>query len=474
MRRRTKIVATVGPASETPGMVRQLLQAGVDVVRINLSHGPLGLHLARLATVRQVARELGNPVAVLADLPGPKIRAGSFPPDGTILATDDVVRLVPGSGGSDHEQINVEYPALLTEVAVGERVVIGDGAVVLEVVGVDDSAATAVVRNGARVQGRPGVHLACEALTSPTPEDLVLADAVADAGVDFIAVSLVRHERDVVKIRDVVGGRARLVAKIETRAAVEGLAGIADVSDAVMVARGDLGLDCPLEDVPHMQKRIIRHCVEHGVPVITATQMLESMVNAPAPTRAEVSDIANAVFDGTDALMLSGETAIGHDPVLVVRTMASIAARAEAEASYDSWGERLASVERLAHLDVPRRTAAAMTHAAWQAARDIDAAAILCCTRSGRTAVAMARFRPQARLVGLSPDPATVRAMQLSWGVIPMQVDTYSSTDEMVWFATERVAGSVVTTGDLVVVLAGAPGGPGDWSTDVLRLVKIV
>ncbi len=474
MRRRTKIVATIGPASEAPETVRDLLLAGVDVVRINLSHGPLDQHLGRLATVRRVADEVGKPVAVLADLPGPKIRAGSFPPDGTILATDDLVRLVPGIGGSDHAQIHVEYPALLTEVAAGERVIIGDGAVVLEVLDVDDREVTAVVRNGARVQGRPGVHLACEALTAPTPEDCVLADAVAAAAVDFIAVSFVRHQGDVLKIRDVVGDRARLVAKIETRAAVERLAVIADAADAVMIARGDLGIDCPLEDVPHMQKRIIRHCVEHGVPVITATQMLETMINAPSPTRAEVSDIANAVFDGTDALMLSGETAIGHDPALVVRTMASIAARAEAEASYDRWGERLASVERLRNLDVPSRTAAAMTHAAWQAARDIDAAAILCCTRSGRTVVAMARFRPEAQLVGLSPDPATVRAMQLSWGVIPMQVDTYSSTDEMVWFATERVAGSVVTAGDLVVVLAGAPGGPQDWSTDVLRIIEVV
>ncbi|MBA2386769.1 MAG: pyruvate kinase [Acidimicrobiia bacterium] len=474
MRRRTKIVATLGPASETPDTVRQLIIAGVDVARINLSHGPLDQHLGRLATVRRVADEVGKPVAVLADLPGPKIRAGSFPPQGTILATDDLVRLVPGTGDSDHEEINVDYPALLTDVGTGERVIIGDGAVVLEVLDVDDHAVTAVVRNGARMQGSPGVHLVCEALISPTPEDCVLADAVANAGVDFIAVSFVRHADDVSKIRDVVGARARLVAKVETRAAVENLADIAKAADAVMVARGDLGIDCPLEDVPHMQKRIIRHCVEHGVPVITATQMLETMVNASSPTRAEVSDIANAVFDGTDALMLSAETAIGHDPVLVVRTMASIAARAEAEASYHSWGERLASVERLAHLDVPGRTAAAMTHAAWQAARDIDAAAILCCTRSGRTAIAMARFRPEAKLVGLSPDPGTVRALQLSWGVTPMRVDTYSSTDEMVWFATERATGSVVMAGDLVVVLAGAPGGPGDWSTDVLRIVKVL
>jgi len=471
--RRTKIVATIGPASESPAILRRLFEAGVDVVRLNLSHGPIDEHLDRLAAVRATADAFGKPVAVIVDLPGPKIRAGSFPDEGAILVTDALVRLVPGNERSTAAEIQVDYPALLHEIARGERVIVGDGTVVLEVLDVGDDVATAIVRNGARMQGRPGVHLMCEALTSPTEEDCVLADVMAGAGVEFVAVSFVRGARDVIAIRDVVGTRARVVAKIETGAAYDALAGIAEAADAIMVARGDLGIDCPLEDVPHMQKRIIRHCVEHGVPVITATQMLESMINAPLPTRAEVSDVANAVFDGTDALMLSGETAIGHDPALVVRTMSGIAARAEADASYHQWAERLAGLERVRHLSVPDRTAAAMTHAAWQAAYDIEAAAILCCTRTGRTARAMARFRPATPLVALSPDGSVVRALQLSWGIVPIQVETTATTDEMVWFAVERVSNDMVTVGDLVVVLAGAPGGPADWSADVLRVIRI-
>jgi pyruvate kinase len=300
---------------------------------------------------------------------------------------------------------------------------------------------------------------------------------MAAAGVDFLAVSFVRRAEEVHRVRATVGDvPVRLVAKIETADGVANLAAIADAADAVMVARGDLGIECPLEDVPHLQKRIVRHCVEVGVPVITATQMLESMVIAPTPTRAEVSDVANAVFDGTDAVMLSAETAVGADPVLVVRTMARIAQRAEQEASYRQWANRLGRVQRpaLADADDVERITWAITHAAQQAAADANAAAILCCTRSGRTARAMARFRPQARLVGLSPDPVTVRSLALSWGVEPLQVDTYRTIDELVWFAVERsVAAGVVQHGEIVLVLAGAPEQPSGAAADVLRVVRV-
>jgi pyruvate kinase len=252
-----------------------------------------------------------------------------------------------------------------------------------------------------------------------------------------------------------------------------------------MVARGDLGIDCPIEDVPHLQKRIIRDCVAAGKPVITATQMLESMITAPSPTRAEVSDVANAVFDGTDAVMLSGETAIGRDPVDVVRTMATIAARAESEASYRQWANKLGRMQRELRDNVTPedRITMALSRAASEAAIDADVSAILCCTRSGRTARAMARFRPDARMVGLSPDPKTVRTMALSWGLEPIEVDMYSSTDEMVWFAVETaLEHGAIDHGDTVLVLAGAPTGardtPGTSSrasvaTDVLRLVCV-
>jgi pyruvate kinase len=312
----------------------------------------------------------------------------------------------------------------------------------------------------------------------------------SSAGVEFIAVSLVRQAVDVQRVRDVVGTRARLVAKIETSASIANLTEIVAVSDAVMVARGDLGIDCPIEDVPHLQKMIIRHCVEAGVPVITATQMLESMIAASAPTRAEVSDVANAVFDGSDAVMLSGETAIGRDPVAVVTTMGKIAERAESEASYRQWANRLGRVQldgRFESMEHGDRVTAALTHAASRAALDAGASAILCCTQSGRTARAMARFRPDAAMVALSPDAAMVRSLAMTWGVTPMQVDTYESTDEMVWFAVETaLRAGIVHHGDTVLVLAGSPNKNqqlpvGDskrsWvgraASDVMRIVHV-
>jgi pyruvate kinase len=483
MTARTKIVATLGPASESPAVLAGLVDAGVDVVRLNLSHGTLDEHLDRLATIREIAADRGRPVGVLADLPGPKIRAGSFPDGGVVLTTGDEMTLRPGDGGSDATSITVDYPTLLEDLVEGSRIQLGDGGISMRVVRVDETSATAVLETGGTVQGRPGVNLPSDRLRlpSPTEHDLVLAEAVAAAGVEFIAVSFVRRADDMEQMRAVVGDRARLVAKIETSAAIDQLHEIIAASDAVMVARGDLGIDCPIEDVPHLQKRIVRHCVEAGVPVITATQMLESMITAPSPTRAEVSDVANAVFDGTDAVMLSGETAIGADPVRVVRTMNSVAERAEAQASYRQWASRLGSLQQLPHhaaMSSIDPITAALTHAASIAAVDTGAAAILCCTRSGRTALAMARFRPAARLIGLSPRADVVRSLAMTWGVEPLMVDLYSSTDEMVWFAVETtMRAGLVSSGDTVLVLAGAPGpsriGSAVGATDVLRIVCV-
>jgi pyruvate kinase len=474
--RRTKIVATLGPACDDPVALDALLRAGVDVVRLNLSHGTLDDHLVRVARVRQAAIEIGRPIGVLADLPGPKIRAGSFSDEGVMLLAGAHVIIRAGDRHSDADEIWVDYADVVADLEVGDRVIIGDGEISLRVVRVGSDAAEALIETGGRTQGRPGVHVPSERtrLASPTERDLVLAEQVAAAGVDFIAVSFVRSADDVGKVRAVVGDRAELVAKIETTPALANLGEILDVTDAVMVARGDLGIDCPLEDVPHLQKSIIQQCVEFGVPVITATQMLESMVTAPLPTRAEVTDVANAVFDGTDALMLSGETAIGHNPALVVRTMARIAERAESEASYRQWAASLGRIQRQRWDSISDEITAALTHAASQAADDIGAAAILCCTSRGRTAKAMARFRPGARLLGLSPDPRTVNSLTLLWGVEPALVEMYASTDEMVWHAVERtVRQGLIAAGDVVVVLAGSAERSADTAADVLRLVRV-
>lgn len=469
-------MATIGPSSSDPSTLVRLIAAGVDVVRLNLSHGDIAEHLTRLGQVRSAAVEAGRAVAVLADLPGPKIRAGRFPEGGVELPAGSYVRVVTGDQMSDAGTIAVDHPGITDGLVPGDRIVLGDGAISLTVDSRSAEGVVARVDTGGRTQGSPGVHLSSErlGLTTPTPEDLEFAEVMAAAGVEYLAVSFLRSAAELEPVRAVVAGRARLVAKVETSAALTDLVPIIEASDAVMVARGDLGIDCPIEDVPHLQKTIIRECVERGVPVITATQMLESMVSAPSPTRAEVSDVANAVFDGTDALMLSGETAVGHDPVGVVATMASIAERAEREASYRAWADRLGRVQRTRWDSVGDRITAALSHAATLAARDVDASAILCCTRSGRTARAMARFRPDATLLGLSPDPAVVRSMALSWGVLPVEVDTYDSTDEMVWYAVETaVRAGHVEHGDTVLVLAGAPDRPSGAAADVLRIVRV-
>ena len=474
---RTKIVATIGPASEAPEVLEELFHAGVDVVRLNLSHGTLESHLERLHRVREAADRVGAVVAVLADLPGPKVRSGQFPDGGADLAAGATLTMSADDGPSSAGHISVEYPTLADDLRPGDRVVLGDGAISLEVTGVDAATVHARVLTGGRVQGRPGVHLPSERLrlSTPTDDDLRLAVAMADAGADFLAVSFVRTAHDLRVVREAIAPhRTRLVAKVETIAAVNDLVEIIAESDAVMVARGDLGIECPLEDVPHLQKRIVRHCVEAGVPVITATQLIESMITSPSPTRAEVSDIANAVFDGTDALMLSAETAIGADPVQVVATMSRIAARAEREAGYRQWASRLGRVQRLSMPDGPDRITMAITHAAGMAAADSEASAIICCTTSGRTARAMARYRPIPTLLGISPDPATVRSLALSWGVHPLGVDQYATTDDLVWFAVERaVQAGLVAAGETVLVLAGAPDRPSGASTDVLRIVRV-
>jgi len=452
-----------------------MVAAGLDVARLNLSHGDPDVHLARAVAVRRAADAAGRTVGLLADLPGPKVRSGPFGEGGAFLREGSPVTLTVGDGPSDETRIQVDYPTLLADVAPNDRVIVGDGTITLRVDEVGRDAVSATVMAGGRVLGRPGVHLPSERLrlTSPTDRDLELLAVVA-RHVDFVGVSFVRSGLDVQRVKAALGDSGPMVvAKIETTAAILRLPEILEVADAVMVARGDLGIECPLEDVPHLQKLVIRAAVEAGRPVITATQMLESMITSPSPTRAEVSDVANAVFDGTDALMLSAETAIGHDPALVIATMARIAARAESEADYSQWATRLGRRQRELHGGDGMGITEAMTHAASQAARDAGAAAVVCCSRSGHTVRAMARFRPGGLLVGLSPSERTVRQLTLSWGVQPLKVDVYATTDDLVWYAVEAcVRTGLVHHGEIVAVLAGAPDRP-RGATDVLRLVRV-
>ena len=476
MDRRTKIVATIGPASDSPEALRSLIDAGMDVARLALAHGTAAEHLDRLRRVRAAAGARGKVLGILADLPGPKVRTGSFEMDGVLLLEGAQVSLVPGDGPSGPERISVGYPSLLEDLRPGDGVGLGDGAVRLRVRQVGAEGLRAEVEHGGRLQGRPGVHLPSQrvALSTPTAADVSLMKMAVEAGFDMVALSFVKSASDVHQLREAAGSDPpMLVAKVETPAAVEHLDEIIDAADAVMVARGDLGVECAIEDIPHLQKRIIRTCVAWGRPVITATQMLESMVYSPAPTRAEASDIANAVLDGADALMLSGETAIGQDPPKAVRTMARIAVRAEREADYVQWGGRLGKLQRLHETPLPVRVSAAISHAAWQAALSVEAAAILCCTRSGSTARVMARFRPTAPLIGLSPNARTARQLTLTWGVLPVTVPEHASTDDMIWLSVERASQlGLVQKGDVVAVLAGNLADP-EPVTDQLRLVRV-
>ena len=471
--RRTKIVATLGPASGSPGVIGSLIDAGLDVVRLGLAHGTADEHLAAIALVRGLARDRGRTVGVLADLPGPKVRTGAFPEGGVFLAESDEVTLSAGDGPSDAGHIVVDEDGLTDIVIPGATVVLGDGTVTLVVTAVDGGVVRARVSTGGRLQGRPGAHLPSDRWLPPVPtdDDLRLIDEVARHA-DWVAVSFVRTPEELHKVRDALGPDGpRLMAKIETRAAVEHLDELLAVADGVMVARGDLGIDFPIEDVPHLQKRIIRACAARGLPVVTATQMLESMVSAPSPTRAEATDVANAVVDGTDALMLSAETAIGHDPALTVETMARIAARSEQHD--DLYGSGFARGSVRTRASSTEAVTAAMAHAARRASEELGLAAIVCCTQAGRTARAVAALRPDSRLIGASPSAATVRQLTLSWGVEPIEVDEYATTDEMVWCVVEAtVRAGLVDHGDLIAVLAGAPDRT-TRVTDVLRVVSV-
>ncbi len=476
MGRRTKIVATIGPACDSAEALRSLVDAGMDVARLGFAHGTPEGHVETLGRIRAAAAARGRVVGVLADLPGPKIRTGRFPDDGIRLAVGQQVEVVAGDGPSGPDRITVEYPELVDDLEVGDHLALGDGAVVLEVERATSTGAVAVANSGGWLQGRPGLRLpdSRTLVSGPTESDLKLLRFVIDARFDMVAISFVQSADDVLRARQAAGpGGPIIVAKIETRGAVDDLARIIDVADAVMIARGDLGVECAIEEVPHLQKRIIRTCVQWGRPVITATQMLESMVHSPAPTRAEASDIANAVFDGTDALMLSAETAIGRDPVGAVATMARIATTAEREADYVQWGGRLGKLQRLDPVTGSLAITGAISMAAWQVALSVDAAAILCCTRSGATARAIARFRPTAPLIGLSPSPATAGQLTVTWGVLPLTVAEHGSTDDIIWFAVQQIVDmGLAGKGDTVVVLAGKPDDP-DPITDNLRVVRV-
>ncbi|HEX8860790.1 MAG TPA: pyruvate kinase [Actinomycetes bacterium] len=453
---RTKIVATLGPASDDPKVLGAMLDAGLDVVRLNFSHGQPEEHIARLERARRASAERGGGLAALADLQGPKIRVGRVPGDGLVLSTGGDCELLAGAATAPPPAVPVPYQHLADDLAPGDRVLLDDGAIELRVCAVQGRRVRCRVIRGGTVRSGKGVNLPGIRVSAPslTDKDRVDLAAAVGAGVDYVALSFVRRPSDVTVAKRAIadlGADVPLVAKLERPEAIEHLDGILAAADAVMVARGDLGVELAVEKVPPLQKEIIAHANAHGVPVITATQMLESMVSNPRPTRAEASDVANAVFDGTDALMLSQETAIGAYPGETVATMARIAEQAE-------------STPSLLHppppaggpLDVP----ATVCKAAVQVAADLRARVIVVFTQTGATARFVSRFRPWAPILGLTPHERTRRRMALYWGV--RALPAIAQTDDMavmVAQADERIrASGLAGDGDLAVVVAGNPG----------------
>jgi len=468
--RKTKVVCTIGPATSTADQIRRLVLAGMDVARLNFSHGEHDAHRETLRTIRQISKDVRKEIGILQDLGGPKIRLGKLPVKERRLETDEKVVLSP-TGVSDPSSLPVDYPYIVEDVAVGDRILLADGAVELEV---EEKGAEKVVCRvvvGGVVHSHKGVNLPTSNLRIPafTEKDRKDLAVGLEEGVDFVAVSFVRHEEDLAPVQEILKQTDKcpmLIAKIEKPQAVERLEDILARVDGVMVARGDLGVEMPVEQVPIIQKRIIRLARHAGKPVITATQMLRSMVSSPRPTRAEVTDVANAILDGTDAVMLSEETAIGTYPEEAVRVLDKVAKATEAELP-----ERF-SLTRPMSEDLPA-VASSISRAACSMAEDLGAAAIVAGTSSGSTARLVARFRPGSPVVGLTPHLQTQRQLTLSWGVIPALVPSFSDTDQLFSVASSWILKQgLAWPGDRLVVTAGVPvGTPG--STNLLKVVEL-
>ena len=475
MGRRTKIIATIGPASDDETTIRDLIRAGMDVARLGLAHNTIEEAADRMARIRRIAALEGRYVGILVDLPGPKVRAASFGQSPVVVAEESRVFLRVGSRASTASNIEIDYEGLLEDVVAGDRLSMGDGRVVLEVENIESDGVSARVTHGGVLTGNPGLHIPSDRLSirTPTKADLIAVERFVELEVDMLAVSFVRSADDILGIPvDPHPSGPIVVAKIETRAAIENLTAIIEASGAVMVARGDLGSECSIEELPILQKQIIRQCIALGRPAITATQMLETMITNPEPTRAEVSDVANAVWDGSSAVMLSGETAVGVDPVNVVATMSRIAERADEAFDHRGWASQLSELHMTDTDDPDTSVTDAMTEATARAVDELGIRTILCISGSGFTVRSMARFRPAARIVGMSVNQRTVGQLTLSWGTEPVHLPEDGDLDDRVSAAlTAARNGGVVAPGELVGVLAGTDAS--SRSTNALRIERV-
>ena len=464
--RRTKIVATIGPATESPERIRELVQAGATTFRLNFSHGDHSEHAARIATIRQVAHELGVHIGILQDLQGPKIRLGRFEEGPITLGKGDHFALTSKQVRCNQTVATVTYDKLAEEVTAGSRILLDDGRVEMKVDRVDevDQTLHCVVSVGGVLSNNKGVNfpdvqLSVRALTTKDRQDLAFG---LQQGVDWVALSFVRNPSDMQEIRELIrkhGHSTPVVAKIEKFEAIDQIDAILPLCDGVMVARGDLGVEMPAEEVPLLQKDLIHKANSLGIPIITATQMLDSMASSPRPTRAEVSDVANAILDGTDAVMLSNETAVGDFPVEAVETMATIARRIERDYP-----------QRPIDTHLPSTIPNAISGAVSSIARQLNAAAILPLTKSGSTAHNVSKFRPSTPILAVTSEVSVARKLQLVWGVTPLLIETQQSTTATFTLAMGVAQElGVLKDGDLCVQTAGTLAGV-SGSTDLIKV----
>ncbi|NKB69425.1 MAG: pyruvate kinase [Candidatus Latescibacteria bacterium] len=470
--RRAKIVATIGPASQAPEQLQALIEAGMDVARLNFSHGSHADHTAVIGHIRRIGRALGRPVAILQDLQGPKIRLGELVGGTVELAVGAAFCLTTEEVEGDGQRAWVSYAALARDVQAGDEILLSDGLLRLRVEKVEAPQVYCRVVDGGRLRPRaginlPGVALSVPALTDKDRDDLQFG---MDQGVDFVALSFVRAAADIVHLKEIMataGADIPVVAKIEKPEALAALDEILQAADGVMVARGDLGVEVSPERVPFVQKRIIQRAFRYKIPVITATQMLESMIEQPRPTRAEASDVANAVFDGTDAVMLSGETAIGVNPVGVVQMMDRIVRAAESDMTYHR------GRPENDHQETPASFPDAVAEAACSVAVDIGARAIIAFTQSGFTARLISKYRPPVPIISITSSALLEPRLCLFWGVAPKCIELVDQVDELIGrVEAQLLDAGAVATGDALVILAGSPMGQ-TGTTNLMKLHRV-
>lgn len=469
--KKTKIVCTMGPATDSDQVLKELVLNGLNVCRFNFSHGSHEEHKERMDRTKRVREGLNRPIAILLDTKGPEIRTGDFR-EPVILEEGNKFIITMDECLGTKERCTVSYKGMIDDVKVGDAVLIDDGLVALRITEIRGSEIITKVENSGKVSSKKGVNLPGVVINLPaiTEKDVEDIKFGIEQGIDFIAASFVRKASDVLEIRKILeennADDIHIISKIESQEGVDNIDSILQVSDGIMVARGDMGVEIPSEEVPIVQKEIIKKCNELAKPVITATQMLDSMIRNPRPTRAEVTDVANAIYDGTDAIMLSGETAAGKYPVEAVKTMNRIAIRTEQTLDYSNNGKYENCTGEITITN-------AISHATCQTSKDLNAKAIITSTSSGYTTRMVSKFRPKAPIIAATQDEKVMRKLSLLWGTYPVICDSFESTDEVVESSiTAAKENGYVNSGDIVVITAGVPAGK-TGKTNLIRVSTI-